>query len=349
MNESNNSKHESDVFFQAFQNNLMEFVNNIQNTAENEIRNSAENSSSCKVGKVHNESENVAMFRGNRLEGKFFSKNVINLSRRNLSSAGVSRLSKGLKFVPAANKIDEVKLKRELEKYGGKLRLMWHFRNDEWSFSQERFKFKSTFNPRNKDAVIETYLIWLKERLLDIEISSKRFNNLTKDERNAMYSLKDDKSIIMTGADKGAAGTVWDREDYIKEASKQLEDKEIYIEVSNDSRALVSTIFMSLEKIRKRGNLSQDTLNYILVKDPKFARFYFLPKTINAYSFTAAPPPTKKKEEKNKKRKKERKKKASKVWKKPKFNSLSKKCLIFDIFLIYIFDISTGTQRQTDR
>ena len=82
---------------------------------------------------------------------------------------------------------------------------MWHFRYDERPFSQERFKPKSTFNPRNKDAVIETYLSCLEERLLDIEIPSKGFSNLTKDERNAMYSLKDDKSIIIKGADKGAA------------------------------------------------------------------------------------------------------------------------------------------------
>ena len=79
---------------------------------------------SSKVDNVLNESENVAMFRGNRLEGKFVSKNVINLSRRNLSSAEISLLSKRLEFVPTANKIDQAKLKRELEEYGRKLRLM---------------------------------------------------------------------------------------------------------------------------------------------------------------------------------------------------------------------------------
>ena len=71
---------------------------------------------------------------------------------------------------------------------------------------------------------------------------------------------------------------VWEREDYLKEASKQLEDKEVNLEVSNDSSALDRTIFKSLENIRKRGDLSQDTLNYFLVKHPKFARFYLLPK-----------------------------------------------------------------------
>ena len=57
------------------------------------------------------ESENVATFRGNRPECKFVGKNVINLSRRNVSSAEKSLLSKGLKLVPTASKIDQAKLK----------------------------------------------------------------------------------------------------------------------------------------------------------------------------------------------------------------------------------------------
>ena len=92
MNESNSSKNESDEFVQASQNNITEFVNEIENNAENEIRSSAENFSSGKVDKVPNESENVAMFRANKLEGKFISNNLMNISRRNLSSAEISFL-----------------------------------------------------------------------------------------------------------------------------------------------------------------------------------------------------------------------------------------------------------------
>ena len=40
----------------------------------------------------------------------------------------------------------------------------------------------------------------------------------------------------------------------------------------------MNTIFKFLEKIRKCGDLSQDTLSYFLVKDPKFAKFYLLHK-----------------------------------------------------------------------
>ena len=95
---------------------------------------------------------------------------------------------------------------------------MWLSRNDERPLSQERFKPISAFNPGNKDTVIETYLSCLEERLLDIEIPSKRFNNLTKYERNAIYTLKDNKFIIIKNADNSAAVIVWDREDYLKEA-----------------------------------------------------------------------------------------------------------------------------------
>ena len=35
-----------------------------------------------------------------------------------------------------------------------------------------------------------------------------------------MFSLKGDKSIIIKYADKAAAVIAWDREDYLKEASK---------------------------------------------------------------------------------------------------------------------------------
>ena len=118
----------------------------------------------------------------------------------------------------------------------------------------------------------------MKERLLDIEIPSKRFSNLTKEEREALYSLKDHHSIIIKGADKGSVVVVWNREDYLKEAYRQLDDKEVYEQVPDDPSVLANTLMKALEKIRLRGDLSKDTLDYFLVKDPKFARFYLLPK-----------------------------------------------------------------------
>ena len=57
----------------------------------------------------------------------------------------------------------------------------------------------------------------------------------------------------------------------------------MYEEVPNDPNVLINTIMKALEKIRLRSDLSSDNLNYFLVKDPKFARFYLLPKVHKAY------------------------------------------------------------------
>ena len=48
---------------------------------------------------------------------------------------------------------------------------------------------------------------------LDEKIS---YSNPTKGERNALYFLRDDASIVIKEADKGSAVVVWDREDYLK-------------------------------------------------------------------------------------------------------------------------------------
>ena len=116
---------------------------------------------------------------------------------------------------------------------------------------------------------------------MDIEIPYKRYNNLTKEERDALYSLRDDSTIIIKGPDKGSVVVDWDRENYLKEAYKQLEDREVYEEVSNDPNVLDNTIIKALEKIRLRGDLSNDTLSYFAVEVPKFATFYLLPKIYN--------------------------------------------------------------------
>ena len=133
-------------------------------------------------------------------------------------------------------------------------------------------------NETNKDAAIEIYLSSLEEKLMNIEIPQNKDINLITEERSALYDLKNNKNIVIKSADKGSAVVVWDRDDYIKEAEKQLGDKDIYEEVCNDPGPLISTIHKVIEKNWKRGNLNADAIKHFMVKDPKFARFYLLPK-----------------------------------------------------------------------
>ena len=59
----------------------------------------------------------------------------------------------------------------KIKEYGRKLQLMWHFRNDERLFLTDRFRPKSSFNPRNKEVIIETYISCSDEQdIKDIKI-----------------------------------------------------------------------------------------------------------------------------------------------------------------------------------
>ena len=60
------------------------------------------------------------------------------------------------------------------------------------------------------------------------------YSNLTKRERDAICSLKNDNSIIIKEADKGCAVVVLDRDDYLKEAKNQLNGRNVCKELTGD-------------------------------------------------------------------------------------------------------------------
>ena len=90
--------------------------------------------------------------------------------------------------------------------------------------------------------------------------------------------MNDDPSSIIKNADEGSVVVVCDREDYLKDAFRERDDKEVYEQVSNNLSVLVNTIMKALGKNFRRTNLSKDTLNYLTIKNPKFARIYLLPE-----------------------------------------------------------------------
>lgn len=52
--------------------------------------------------------------------------------------------------------------------------------------------------------------------------------NITKGKREALKRLSTDTSLIIKPADKGSVVVVMDREQYVKEVNRQLEDQEFY-------------------------------------------------------------------------------------------------------------------------
>ena len=85
--------------------------------------------------------------------------------------------------------------------------------------------------------------------------------------------------IIIKEVDKDSRIVVWDREDYLAEARTQLKDEDVYQELKGNTVGPLEKIIKSvLRKVRNRKDISDETLDYFLVNNPKLGRFYLLPK-----------------------------------------------------------------------
>ena len=73
-----------------------------------------------------------------------------------------------------------------------------------------------------------------KNSIMKITEDGKIFSNLSKEEKQALNDLKNDKTIVIKSADKGSAVIFRDRDDYCKEADSQLLNKEVYVKIESD-------------------------------------------------------------------------------------------------------------------
>ena len=99
---------------------------------------------------------------------------------------------------------------------------------------------------------------------------------MTKAERNALYCLRDDASIIIKEAGKGSGVVVWDREYYLAEAKNNLIRK-FNEELSEDVEGPFDKVIKKVIKLRNRGDVFHKPLDYFSVNNPKLKKFYLLP------------------------------------------------------------------------
>ena len=131
------------------------------------------------------------------------------MSHHKLSKAEVSLPTKSLKFCRATLE--------DLDKFGKKLGLKWHCRSDNRRFDSIRFRPKSTFNPPKSDAAIDLSLV----KRFNLGPIKHKYNNLTREERKALYDQRNETSIIIKESNKGSVVVTWDKEDYLQETEKR--------------------------------------------------------------------------------------------------------------------------------
>ena len=78
---------------------------------------------------------------------------------------------------------------------------------------------------------LELFLSQTERDILSILPGKATNYNLPKKEYLILCSLQNDRGVIIKPADKGSTVVVWDRNDYLKEAERQLRDEKTYEEI----------------------------------------------------------------------------------------------------------------------
>ena len=165
-----------------------------------------------------------------RMKGYFCSKTVFNLSKKVLTETEICILEKGLGFPPATTRVNESDLKRDFNELSQTMRCKWYFRNEpKENFSEKPvFNVKSNWNPPNGHSALEIFLSKLENEVFSVLPGTPHNYYLSKEEWLAMRDLAEDRNIIIKLADKGSCVVLWDREDYLAEVEKQLQDVDMY-------------------------------------------------------------------------------------------------------------------------
>ena len=73
-----------------------------------------------------------------------------------------------------------------------------------------------------------------------------------------------------------------DRDKYVAEAMRQLNDTEVYISLRDDPTVdMIRKVNKRVEKLHNDGSISQSTLQYLIItNDATVGRFYLLPKIL---------------------------------------------------------------------
>ena len=210
-----------------------------------------------------------------RIKGSFSSDSAFILSKNVLSETEIKVLDKGLGSSPTPLFINEAGLQRDFDDFARKMRCKWFFTNESQYIPSEvsTCELKSTWNPPKGSPALELFLSKVREDIFSVLPGYHKKFNLNREEYLTMRSLQNDRSVIIKPADKGSAVVVWDRQDYLKEAERQLSDSSIYKEVKVTGKDLVdlvdksNKIFVDLER---KNIIQEKEKNYFKFNFKKF-------------------------------------------------------------------------------
>lgn len=114
---------------------------------------------------------------------------------------------------------------------------------------------------------------------MELKCGTHKFNNLSKIERKALNSLKQDDSIIIKEADKGGVVVILNKDDCTHEVMQQLNDCTSYEYLDTDPTChIMNVIKHTMQEGSSLGYIHYNTAKFLINVFPRVPNFYLLPK-----------------------------------------------------------------------
>ena len=174
-----------------------------------------------------------------------------------------------------------IEMEKYIHNFTRKLRLTEYFANENHiRFDEETqplVKNKDTFHPsRNRNKTLDIVIDYLSNQNFD-NATTKNRSNISKNECEAIKSLKENGSIVIKEADKGGAVVVMNKTHYYSMVVKILQDEVTY---KKTNEYCDKKVFKDLEKlVAKFSNcLLKEEQDFLTKFTFSTSNFYGLPK-----------------------------------------------------------------------
>ena len=205
---------------------------------------------------------------------------MINLSKVKLNPSEHSLLEKGLNFIPTPKEITNTPILEAASKFSRRLKLAYYYRKSRSGFAP-KFVPKSSWVPLDKHIptqVLDT-IENINSDLSELQAPQHK-NNLNKAEIKALRNIRSNPDIVIKPADKGSATVIMDKQNYINEGMRQLNDNRYYKKIENpiypETCLKVNEVLYDL---LRNKIISEKQFNYLKAPmEPRPRIFYMLPK-----------------------------------------------------------------------
>ena len=104
----------------------------------------------------------------------------------------------------------------------------------------------------------------------------KLHDNLSSNQRRALYDMKRNNDIVIKPADKGGSIVIMNKDNYMQETCTQLHDGRFYKKLHNDpTPTLKNKLKLLINELQ--SNLQNDVMK-LIPSHPRPATFYTIPK-----------------------------------------------------------------------